>query len=121
MVEIDRLGHARNLIEFKHVFEEVRVVPDLLQIAFEMPEIDRVEADERREQPPVRLGRRGAGDEVALLRQQRLEPVERIEQLSEGLLVSPLRRCETAFVDAVVDVIVDVRVDRIDVVAQIGG
>ena len=65
VVQVDRLGHARHLVEVAQVVRQVRIVGDPPQIALEMPDIDRIETDERREQPPVGLGD-AVPDKVAL-------------------------------------------------------
>ena len=53
--EVDRLGDARQVVELAQIAAQRRIVPDLAQIALEVPEIDRVEADQRGEQAPVRF------------------------------------------------------------------
>ena len=54
-----------------------------------MPEIDRVEADECGEQAPVGFCQ-SLADEEALVSEARLEPVQRLEQLPEGLFIGLL-------------------------------
>ena len=49
----------------------VRIIDDAAQIAFEVAVVDRVEANERREQPPIRFGQPRA-DQIALARQNAL-------------------------------------------------
>ena len=79
--------------------------------------VDGVEADQRREQPPVRFGQRVAEQETLLV-EPLIELVERIEEGAERFLVGFLAGREAGLVDAVVDVLVDDRVDRIDLEAQ---
>src|SRR6056297_4203018 len=75
MVEIHRLRHTRPLVEFADVGPERGVVDDPLAVALEMPVIDRVEPDERREEAPVGLGD-AVAREVALTGQARFECIE---------------------------------------------
>ena len=49
MVEVDRLGHPRHLVDFARVRPQVRVVDDTRAIALEMPMIHRIEAEQRHE------------------------------------------------------------------------
>ena len=111
VVQIDRPGNARHLIEVAQIVGQVRIVGDPPEIAFEVSDIDRVEADERREQPPVGLGD-AVADQIALAGQPLFELVERGEKLPERLLIGFLRRREAGAIDAVVDRRVDQRVDR---------
>ena len=55
MVEIDRRGDSRLLVEVQKVSLEVGVVRDAAQVALEVPIIDGVKANERAEEPPVGL------------------------------------------------------------------
>ena len=82
-----------------------------------MAVIDGIEADQRREQPPVRLGDAGT-EEIAAARKPLLQPGEAVEQRGDGLLVGRLRGGETASVDAVVDGLVDAGVEGVDLLAQ---
>ena len=58
VIHVHGLGDARHLIEVAQIVRQVRIVGDAAQVAFEVAVIDRVEADERGEQPPVGLGQR---------------------------------------------------------------
>ena len=84
-----------------------------------MAEVDRIEADEGGEQAPVGLGQPLA-DEEALVREPRLEDVERFEQRPERLLVGLLGGREAGAIDAVVDGRVDARVQRVDLAPKLG-
>ena len=53
--KIDRLGHAGPMVQLPQVAAQRRIVLDPLEVALEVAEIDRVEADERGEEPPVGL------------------------------------------------------------------
>ena len=76
VIDVHGLGDARHLIEIAQIVRQVRIVDDAPQVALEVAVIDRVEADQRREQPPVGLGQARAG-EIALPRQPPLQLVER--------------------------------------------
>ena len=65
VIDADGLGDARHLIEIAEIIRQVRVVGDAAQVALEVAVIDRVEADQRGEQPPVGFGHPRAG-EIAL-------------------------------------------------------
>ena len=56
MVEIHRLRHAGHLVELARIAPEVRIVDQPPAVALEVAVIDRVEAEERGREPPVRLG-----------------------------------------------------------------
>lgn len=70
-------GHIRHLIEIAGIVGQVRIVGNALPVAFEMPDINRIEAQQGGEQPPVRLGNPIAR-EIAL-------PAETLFQLVERL------------------------------------
>src|SRR5262245_34777114 len=76
VIHVHGRGDAGLLVEVAQVVAEIGIVDDAAQIAFEVAVIDRVEAHQRREQPPVGLGDLAAG-EVALARQPLLDLVER--------------------------------------------
>src|ERR1700683_3423238 len=78
--EVDCLGDARQVVKLSQIAAQRRVVPYLAKIALEVPEIDRVEADQGGEQAPVRF-RQSLAHEEALASESRLEPVERLAQL----------------------------------------
>src|SRR6056297_141304 len=93
VVHVDRLGDARELVQFLQVVPEVRVVDDAAAVALEVGVVDGVEADERDEHRDVSLGQHGAG-EVALVGEHVLPVVQRVEQFGHGLLVGGLRAGE---------------------------
>src|SRR3954471_17388961 len=72
-------GDARRLIELAQVIRQVWKLIEPAQIAFVADVVAGIEANETREQPPARLGL-GVADEIALLRQPLLQPVQRVEQ-----------------------------------------
>src|ERR1700678_4573866 len=80
--EIDGLSDARQVVKLSQIAAQRRIVPYLPKIALEVPEIDRVEADQGGEQAPVGF-RQSLAHEEALASESRLEPVERLEQLPE--------------------------------------
>ena len=53
MINTDRFGNARLLIEIEQVTLQARVIDDPAKIAFEMTVINDVEADQRAKQPPI--------------------------------------------------------------------
>ena len=55
VVEVYRLGNARQLVEIKQKTVEVRVINDSAEIAFEVDVIDRVEPDQCTKEPPICL------------------------------------------------------------------
>ena len=55
VVEIDGLGDTVLLVEIAQVAEEVRVIDNPTQVAFEVTVIDSVEPNQRGKQPPVRF------------------------------------------------------------------
>ena len=73
--EVDGFGDSGPLVQFAQPVGQVRIVLDPPQIAFEVPVIDGVEANDCSEQAPVRLGQVFAG-EVASLAEALLQPVE---------------------------------------------
>jgi hypothetical protein len=96
---------------------EVRVVDQAPQVAFEMADVDRIEADERREQADIGFGDPLA-DQIALARQPRLEFIGGLEQRAHRLLIGVLQGREAGAIDAVVDRLEDLLVERIDLAAQ---
>src|ERR1700728_457892 len=113
LVERNRLGDPGELVELARVAPQLRVVDDPPRVALEVPDVDRVEADKRRKEAPVGSGELLA-EKVAPGREQSLEPVERVEQRPDRVLVGVLAACEAAAVDPVVDRVVDALVDLVD-------
>src|SRR4051794_34884696 len=60
MVEADRLLNPRPGAQGVAIAAEVGIVGDAADVAFEQADIDRIESQQRYEQPPVGLGRRVA-------------------------------------------------------------
>src|SRR3546814_10251689 len=96
---------------------EARVVLDPPDVAFEVPVIYLVEADQGCEQPDIRLCELVAGD-VALARKLRVEPVERLEHPRHGLVIGGLAGGEARLVDPIVDTVVDALVESIDKIGR---
>jgi hypothetical protein len=103
VVEVDGLGDARVLVQLARVGPQVRVVDEPPEVALEVADIDRIEADQGGEQPPVGLGEPVA-EQIALADRRCLQPVERLEQRQHRFLVGLLGGGEAGLVDAVVDV-----------------
>ena len=53
MVEVHRAGDAVGLIEVFQIAEQVRVIDDASDIAFEVAVVHRIESHQRDEQPPI--------------------------------------------------------------------
>ena len=56
------VSDAGNLIELAEVIRQIAIFGDEAQVAFEMVAIDRIEASERGEQPPIGFGEPDAGE-----------------------------------------------------------
>src|SRR3984957_20158094 len=56
MLEVDGLGYARLGVEFAQIARQIPVIGDAADVAFEMADKDRIETDQRGDQPPVGLG-----------------------------------------------------------------
>ena len=113
LVQRERLRDVRLVEEVGRVAEQVRVLDQPRAVAAEVRVVDGVEAQQRRQQAPVGLGDRVAG-QVAAVGQQRLEPVERGEDTAVGLVVGLLRAGEAGAVDAVLELAVDPVVELVD-------
>mmetsp|Transcript_20502 Transcript_20502/g.51984 ORF Transcript_20502/g.51984 Transcript_20502/m.51984 type:complete len:228 (-) Transcript_20502:394-1077(-) len=117
VVHVGGAAYARHLVQLPHVVGQVGVVADEVPVGLEVHHVHLVKPDERHVQPDVRLRDAGPSD-VALLGKDALAPVQRAEQLPEGLLVRGLLGGEAAAVHAVVDAGVHPLVDRVDLSAQ---
>ena len=87
------------------------------RVAFEVAVIDRIEANERREQPPIGFGELPP-DQIALPRQALFELSSVANTARGGFFVGAWRRGEAGAIDAVIDGRVDAIVDAIDLGAQ---
>ena len=79
VIQADRAGHARHLVQLQHVVPQIRIINQTAQIALEMDNIDRIKANQGSEQAPVGLGQLRAS-QVALLAQASLQPVQAVKQ-----------------------------------------
>ena len=79
IARLHRRCNSRQLVQFSHVVGKVRIIRDALPVAFEKREISHVEANQRREQTPVRFGQL-APDQIALPSQPGLKLVQRRKQ-----------------------------------------
>jgi hypothetical protein len=113
VIEVHGLGDSGHLVELSRVPPEVREIDEPIPIALEVPVVHGVEAHERGEEAPVRLGDL-IPDEVAAAPEALLELVERGEELVVRMLVGFLRGREACLVDAVVHAVVDEIVHSID-------
>jgi len=105
MVDADRLGDSRVLIEIEHVALQIRVIDDAPKIAFEMPVINYIEANERAKETPIGFDHPVA-KQVSAFRQTLFHFIERIEKFFARNFVSPLAHGEAGPVNSVVDVVV---------------
>ena len=55
VIEVHRVGDAVGLIQISQIAEEVRIIDDAPEVAFEMAVVHGIEPDQRHEQPPVGL------------------------------------------------------------------
>ena len=53
MIDADRLGDSRLLIEIEQITLQIRVIDDAPKIAFEMPVINGIEANQRAKETPI--------------------------------------------------------------------
>src|SRR5690606_14619416 len=96
---------------------QVGVLRQALQVALEVAVIDGIEADQGREEAPVRLGD-AIAHQIALPAQERLKLIERGEQCLELLFIDVLTGGESYLVHAIVDGVVNPGVDGIDLRQQ---
>src|SRR6185312_17033851 len=115
----DRPRDPGPLVELARVSPQVGVLDDPPVVAAEMRVVNLVEARERREQAPVGLGEL-LPREIATLAEQPLQPAQAVEYLPERLLVRLLQAGEAGAVDAVVDGVIDARVERVELLTQLG-
>lgn len=114
VLKVRRLPERRHIpVQLPHPAMNSRIPgANIPYITLEMLHIHGVEADNRREEPDIRLCDRGAkvkgGIGIGALRsgEVRLDTVEGGEEGCYGAVVGFLRGCEAGFVDAVVDVVV---------------
>ena len=116
--EVDGVAEPWRLVQVPRVRPQHRHLGDLVPVALEVAVVDRVEPDQRRPQPHVRLGDRVPG-QVAAGGEPLGQLVKPGEQLAVGLLVGRLRAGEPALVHAVVDVLVDPGADLLDLVLEL--
>src|SRR6202453_2277009 len=87
---VDRLGDRGPASKLRQIARKPRIVGDAPEVAFEQPDIDRIEPKQRDEQPPVGLGDALAAQEPPG-RQPRLQHIERLEQGADSLVIGALR------------------------------
>ena len=85
--------HARPLVKLAQIARQVGIVGYPADVALEVPDIDRVEADERREEPPVGFGDPVAG-QVARGAEPLVQRIQCLKQRTDGALIGLLRRRE---------------------------
>lgn len=117
LVEIDRRGDSRSLVEVQQVAVQVRVVDDPPYIALEMPVVNGVETDQRAKEPPVRF-HDPAAHQVAARGEAGFQFIERGKEEAARLFVGGLRRGEPGPVNAVVHGLVDERAPSLHLLAK---
>lgn len=90
VVDVHDLRQAGQRMEIAGEAPQCWIVADPADVALKVAVIDRVEADERREQPDVRLGQYHA-NEVSRSGKRLRQSVERLEQRCHRLLIGLLR------------------------------
>ena len=106
VIEVHRVRNAVNLIEITEIPVQVRVISDPSDVAFEVAVVDRVEPDQRHEEPPVRLERQ-IPKEVSPIRQHSLQLIERFKEQIGSLFVGTLSSGKPGSINPVVDVLVN--------------
>ena len=98
VVEVDRVGNAGSAIEISCIVGERGIVGDAPHVAFEVPEINRIETDKSGEQPDVGFGQPLAA-EVAVVQDQPDASRPRHAQVADrrspvnSLLTNPALAC----------------------------
>jgi hypothetical protein len=118
LVEVHGLAEAGGLEQVTGVGPERRHLGEFRAVALEVPVVRGVEAHQGGEEADIRLGEL-VTDEIALVREPGLEPVETVEEPVVRRLVRVLAGREAALVHAVVDVVEDEVGDLVDLVAQV--
>src|SRR5690606_21013189 len=121
VVHAYRFPHTRQSEEARLVFGERRIVRQASQVALEQAVIGHVEAHKRNKQPDVGFGDAIAEQERAPIAKMRLEFAQHRENLVERLLIRDLGRGKAGTVDAVVEAWIDAGVERIYLLAKVGG
>src|SRR6266576_4814331 len=106
VIKVHGLGDARQLVEIEQKTVEVWIINDAAEIAFEVDVIDRVEPDQRTEEPPICFHRFRA-EQVTTRGQAMFQLIERREERTERFLVSLLPVRKARFVHAIVHVLVN--------------
>src|SRR5262249_58280107 len=110
VLDIRGLGHARHLIEIADVVRQIWELGDSPPVALEVRVIDSIETYQSAEQPPVGLRDR-VTNQVAVLRQDLLNFLKRVENIAKGLLVRRLTRRKTGTINTIIDVRSDYLLD----------
>ena len=87
VIQVHGFSNARLLIEIHQVALKVLVIDEAPDIALEVPVVDRIEAYQRAEKPPVRLDDASAKEKTAC-GQAHLQFIERSEQRATGFSVT---------------------------------
>ena len=106
VIEVNGIRNSGPLVEITEITMQMRIVDDATQVAFEMPDVHRVEAHERAEQPPIRFDGTRA-EKITPCRESALDCIKRREKSTAGAFVSGLHGGEPSTINAVVDIFVD--------------
>ncbi len=78
MVEVDRVGNTRHLVDVTQETMQVQVIADAVLVALKVGDIDRIEANQRGPQANVRF-RQAIARQVAMLAQDLLQTLQRFK------------------------------------------
>lgn len=90
VIEIDRFGDAVDLIQIAQITVQIRIIHDAAKIAFKVPVVDRIEANERYEKAPIGF-ERFRSEKIALGCETFFHEIEGFEDAIGGSLVGGLR------------------------------
>ena len=117
VVEVDCRGYSRHAIEFAQVGADGGKRGQELAVGLEVAKVHGVKTNQRGKQAPVRF-RELLTRQVALFRQDALNPIQCVEQLVKRFLVGGLACGKARAVYTVVDVRVYTLIQPVDVPVQ---
>ncbi len=84
MIEINCVGNPFLLIEIFEISEEIGIIHNAPDVAFEMSMMDRIKSNERHEQAPIRFDKT-LTKEISLAGKSFFHEVQRIKQLCDSV------------------------------------
>src|SRR5580704_18211311 len=114
VIEIHGTGDSINLVKITKVTVQAGVISDPADVAFEMTIVNRVEANQRDEKPPVRFERR-IPEQIAAGGQSRIQLIERLKERIDSLFVRRLGGRKPCSIDSIVDRLVNQLIEPINV------